>query len=244
MASSGDALPHAAHSLVRAATLTEGRDAGGNLLTREVVKGRHKKGVDIVGDEATPLHRATTAAGTYTSLSSPGSGVISRRGSGDVTFLPHGSIPSLHAADSSASFSAAGSPFHSPAPRKSAATTARLRSALCKHFLFSSLAPSELDQVVDALHRVVFETGAVVARANDVVGNAFYFVERGTFRIQTLDDRVSYASAGSAFGEAALMYSAPSDITVVAVDDVAADEALEPRLVTDAAGRSSRSNSL
>lgn len=99
----------------------------------------------------------------------------------------------------------------------------RLARAIKSIFLFRSVDPSDMTQILDAMFEVKVSPGDVVIRQGDD-GDNFYVVERGKFQIYyTTDDgqrqvRGEYEDNGS-FGELALMYNQPRAATVVALTE-------------------------
>lgn len=81
--------------------------------------------------------------------------------------------------------------------------------------MFSSLSPSEIEQLVMAMSEVKLTKGEAVIKQGDK-GDNFYIVEKGDFDILVNDVKVASRGAGDYFGELALMYNAPRAATVVA----------------------------
>ena len=99
----------------------------------------------------------------------------------------------------------------------------RLAKAIKSIFLFRSVDPSDMAQILDSMFEVRVAPGDVVIKQGDD-GDNFYVVERGKFQIYyTQDDgckqvRGEYEDNGS-FGELALMYNQPRAATVVALGE-------------------------
>lgn len=99
----------------------------------------------------------------------------------------------------------------------------RLAKAIKSIFIFRSVDPQDVTNILDAMFEVKVSAGDVVIRQGDD-GDNFYVVERGKFQIYvTLDDgtrqvRGEYEDNGS-FGELALMYNQPRAATVIALSD-------------------------
>lgn len=120
----------------------------------------------------------------------------------------------------------------------SPSTRAMLQSVLQGHYLFATLAPSELAQVLDAMVAVPVRAGEALVRAGDVLYNAFFVVQRGIFDVYAADGGfVTSVCAGGCFGDAALVYSAPAEHTVRASVLSVSDPV---RLSEAGTGRSSR----
>lgn len=99
----------------------------------------------------------------------------------------------------------------------------RLAKAIKSIFLFRSVDPQDMTQILDAMFEVKVAPGDVVIRQGDD-GDNFYVVERGRFQIYyTADDgqrqvRGEYEDNGF-FGELALMYNQPRAASVVALSE-------------------------
>ena len=99
----------------------------------------------------------------------------------------------------------------------------RLARAIKSIFLFRSVDPQDMTQILDAMFEVKVSPGDVVIHQGDD-GDNFYVVERGKFQIYyTTDDgqrqvRGEYEDNGF-FGELALMYNQPRAATVVALSN-------------------------
>lgn len=103
----------------------------------------------------------------------------------------------------------------------------RLRSAVAKNFLFTSLEEDQFSQVLMALNeKPIPAQGTRVITQGDV-GDFFYVVERGTFDVYVnksgkmesgphgMGTKVTYVGPGGSFGELALMYNAPRAATII-----------------------------
>ena len=103
----------------------------------------------------------------------------------------------------------------------------RLRSAVAKNFLFTSLEEDQFSQVLMALNeKPIPAQGTRVITQGDV-GDFFYVVERGTFDVYVnkagkiesgpngMGAKVTSVGPGGSFGELALMYNAPRAATII-----------------------------
>lgn len=103
----------------------------------------------------------------------------------------------------------------------------RLRTAVAKNFLFTSLEEDQFSQVLMALNeKPIPALGTRVITQGDV-GDFFYVVERGAFDIYVnksgkmesglngMGAKVSSVGPGGSFGELALMYNAPRAATII-----------------------------
>lgn len=99
----------------------------------------------------------------------------------------------------------------------------RLAKSIKSIFIFRSVDPQDMTNILDAMFEVKVSAGDVVIRQGDD-GDNFYVVERGKFQIYVTQDdgsrqvRGEYENNGS-FGELALMYNQPRAATVVALTD-------------------------
>ncbi|KAF8429607.1 cyclic nucleotide-binding-like protein [Tirmania nivea] len=103
----------------------------------------------------------------------------------------------------------------------------RLRTAVAKNFLFTSLEEDQFSQVLMALNeKPIPAQGTRVITQGDV-GDFFYVVERGTFDVYVnksgkmesgpngMGTKVTSVGPGGSFGELALMYNAPRAATII-----------------------------
>lgn len=99
----------------------------------------------------------------------------------------------------------------------------RLAKAIKAIFLFRSVDPQDMTNLLDAMFEVKVRPGDVVIKQGDD-GDNFYVVERGKFQIFVHQDdgsrqiRGEYEDNGF-FGELALMYNQPRAATVVALSE-------------------------
>jgi len=91
-----------------------------------------------------------------------------------------------------------------------------LVTALQEHYLFSSLAPSDVTDVMNAMQRQMIHSGDLVIQQGDP-GNKFYILEEGDTEVVVDGAVVAQLGPGNAFGELALMYNCPRAATIRAV---------------------------
>ncbi len=91
-----------------------------------------------------------------------------------------------------------------------------LVTALQDHYLFSSLAPSDVTDVMNAMQRQMIHSGDLIIQQGDP-GNKFYILEEGECEVIVDGAVVAAMSPGNAFGELALMYNCPRAATIRAV---------------------------
>jgi len=92
---------------------------------------------------------------------------------------------------------------------KSAAQRTSITAAMGGNILFSSCAPSERDEIVDAMASVTVVAGQDVIVQGDPEGEFFYILDSGEADIVVEGNVVGSKKAGESFGELALMYNAP-----------------------------------
>ncbi|KAF8457717.1 camp-dependent protein kinase-like protein regulatory subunit [Terfezia claveryi] len=103
----------------------------------------------------------------------------------------------------------------------------RLRTAVARNFLFTSLEEDQFTQVLMALNeKPIPAQGTRVITQGDV-GDFFYVVDRGTFDVYVnksgkmesgpngMGRKVTSVGPGGSFGELALMYNAPRAATII-----------------------------
>jgi CRP-like cAMP-binding protein len=98
---------------------------------------------------------------------------------------------------------------------KSDTTRLNLLTVLRRHFLFSQLRDSELDDVVDVMQLYCASEGEVIIQQGEQ-GETFYIMEEGTVELFKDNDSWGYIEAGNSFGDLALMYNCPRAATIVA----------------------------
>ena len=91
-----------------------------------------------------------------------------------------------------------------------------LVTALQEHYLFSSLAPSDVTDVMNAMQRQMIHSGDLIIQQGDP-GNKFYILEEGDCEVVVDGAVVAQMGPGQAFGELALMYNCPRAATIRAV---------------------------
>lgn len=94
----------------------------------------------------------------------------------------------------------------------------RLNKSVAKNFLFSNLDEDSLHSVLNALQEKKVSAKQTIITQGDE-GDFFYIVESGIVEFYRDGEQVSSSTAGSSFGELALMYNAPRAATVVAATD-------------------------
>eukprot|EP00747_Dinoflagellata_sp_TGD_P208267 gnl/TRDRNA2_/TRDRNA2_81783_c0_seq1.p1 gnl/TRDRNA2_/TRDRNA2_81783_c0~~gnl/TRDRNA2_/TRDRNA2_81783_c0_seq1.p1 ORF type:complete len:375 (-),score=79.15 gnl/TRDRNA2_/TRDRNA2_81783_c0_seq1:25-1149(-) len=118
-----------------------------------------------------------------------------------------------------------------PVHKKTAEQYEQIRSSVAKSFIFSTLSPALMKQVVDAFEGPQhLNKGTEVIKQGDVVGSGapgLYVLEFGSLSVfkRSGDEPppgpqvFSYDKAGSMFGELALLYNCPRAATVTATSD-------------------------
>lgn len=96
---------------------------------------------------------------------------------------------------------------------KSKEERAIIRASLAKHFLFSGLQFSQIENVIDCMKKEESLPGSTVITQGDG-GDKFYVIEQGCFDIYVKDVLVVTYHAGQNFGELALMYNCPRAATI------------------------------
>lgn len=133
-------------------------------------------------------------------------------------------------AESLAPTSADDSNWKPPSYPKTQEQVDRLRQAVSQNFLFSHLDDDQSAQVLGALQERKVPAKDVRVISQGDPGDYFYVVESGRFDIYIsqsghaepgpdgLGTKVATSSAGTSFGELALMYNAPRAATVVSAE--------------------------
>ena len=117
------------------------------------------------------------------------------------------------------SYDTAGADFELKTYPKSDASKATIVAALRNAgFLFSALAPQELDAMAMAMQEMRLTKGDVIIKQGDT-GDNFYVVESGDFDIYVNGNKVASRGAGTSFGELALLYNSPRNATVQAANN-------------------------
>lgn len=98
---------------------------------------------------------------------------------------------------------------------KTDTTRLNLLTVLRRHFLFSQLRDSELDDVVDVMQLYCASEGEVIIQQGDH-GETFYILEEGSVELLKDGDSWGVIEAGNSFGDLALMYNCPRAATIVA----------------------------
>jgi cGMP-dependent protein kinase len=88
-----------------------------------------------------------------------------------------------------------------------------LVGALQDHYLFNSLAPSDVTDVMNAMQRQMVHSGDLIIQQGDP-GNKFYVLEEGASEVLVDGNVVGAIGPGGAFGELALMYNCPRAATI------------------------------
>ena len=123
--------------------------------------------------------------------------------------------------------SAANDEWTPPTYHKTKEQLQRLRTAVSRNFLFTSLEEDQFHQVLMALNeKPIPAQGTRVITQGDV-GDFFYVVEWGDFDVYVnksgkmepgakgMGDKVTSVGPGGSFGELALMYNAPRAATII-----------------------------
>ncbi|GLI69549.1 hypothetical protein VaNZ11_014092 [Volvox africanus] len=106
-----------------------------------------------------------------------------------------------------------------PKPDK---TKELIAKAIDDNMLFQDMPPAALEVIIDSMHSVDVEAGTDIIRQGDREASQFYVLEAGVCEVWVRGSdarapkKVLVYSAGSAFGELALLYSAPRAATVKA----------------------------
>jgi len=99
-------------------------------------------------------------------------------------------------------------PFSKPSHKKSADEIKLIEDTVERSFAFKDLTPDEMAPIVDAFERVEYELGATIGEQGEPE-NFYSIVQSGEVNFHTDGSRVGTAIPGDAFGELALLYSAP-----------------------------------
>jgi len=106
-----------------------------------------------------------------------------------------------------------------PTYPKSGADEGLIRAALRGNFVFATLDGKDLDTMVAAFEEKKVGEGEAIITQGDV-GDYFYVLKSGTVSFRVDGKNVGEAKKGDAFGELALLYSAPRAASVTAVTAV------------------------
>lgn len=107
--------------------------------------------------------------------------------------------------------------FTPPVHPKSDDQKVRLRTILCRSFLFSALTAADLDLIVDAMEEACFAAGeSIITEGQD--GDHLFVIEEGNPVCKKLIDGVQKVvktcEPGDVFGELALLYNCPRAASV------------------------------
>src|SRR5690606_20259707 len=103
----------------------------------------------------------------------------------------------------------------------------RLKTAISKNFLFTSLDEEQSSQVLGALNEKPIPAAGTRVITQGDVGDFFYVIERGEFDVYVnpagsiqpgasgMGTKVATMGPGESFGELALMYNAPRAATII-----------------------------
>lgn len=91
---------------------------------------------------------------------------------------------------------------------KTRATKRVLVGALQDHYLFSSLSPQDMTDVMNAMQRQMVHSGDLIIQQGDP-GSKFYILEEGETEVLVDGEVKGSIGPGGAFGELALMYNCP-----------------------------------
>jgi serine/threonine protein kinase len=100
---------------------------------------------------------------------------------------------------------------------KSAASKEAIEVALMKHFLFKVLDKHSMESLIGAMTRKLMAPGEVVIKQGDD-GDTFYVMEKGEVSVVIGGKTLGTIKSPAAFGELALMYSAPRAATLTCTD--------------------------
>lgn len=156
--------------------------------------------------EPPPVSKAQAAAAQSGAGGAAGGAGAKKRGKRDVIVAE--------------SYNKTDSKFVLPQVEKSDAAKKVIMDALqgSAGFLFASLSPTELQQVVMAMKEVKCVPGTTIIKQGDD-GDAFYIVENGKFDIEVNGNKVAARSNGASFGELALLYNCPRAASVIATTE-------------------------
>ena len=93
-----------------------------------------------------------------------------------------------------------------------------IRSAIASNLLFATCSGEELSDLIDVFQPRNVISGTVIIKEGDK-GDEFYVMEKGTVNVFVGDTNVCALSAGSGFGEVALLYGCPRSATLRAKHD-------------------------
>lgn len=106
--------------------------------------------------------------------------------------------------------------FKIPRFEKSKESINIIRDALLKNMLFKDLSPAQLDMIIMAMKpRKVAKLTTLITEGDQ--GYNFYVIQKGHFQFFKKGKMVYEAHGGEAFGELALLYNAPRQVTVTSV---------------------------
>ena len=100
----------------------------------------------------------------------------------------------------------------------------KIRSRLTEAFMFSAVAPEDLEIVINAMGEKKVASGDVVITEGDD-GDDLYVIESGIYKCTKVFDaaegpkHLKNYEPGEAFGELALLYNAPRAATITAEED-------------------------
>jgi cAMP-dependent protein kinase regulator len=97
---------------------------------------------------------------------------------------------------------------------KSSEDSQFLLACMSSNPLFQHLSSASMDTVVEAFFLAEKQDGDVVMKQG-TDGDNFYVIQEGSVKIIVNDNQVASKSAGTSFGELALMYNAPRTATIV-----------------------------
>lgn len=98
---------------------------------------------------------------------------------------------------------------------KSEDTRLFLQDVISQHYLFESLGPEDLQQVIDCMQSITANEGETIIKQGDL-GELFYCIESGTATATVDGNSVLDYEAGGSFGELALIYNSPRAASVKA----------------------------
>lgn len=101
---------------------------------------------------------------------------------------------------------------------KTVADVQVIRNALNKHFIFTSLTEENIEVIIANMSYYVIEKGNMLF-AQGQPAKKFYVLIMGTMEVLVNEKQVAIMSAGTGFGELALLHGTPRTATILALED-------------------------